>query len=230
VSSRLRTFAHGLLWFAAVNFAAIVVGAVALGLLGAVEPARWRGALQVLRGSAESVPAEELDRLRGVERRYAERLAIPEERVLLASWRKLRAERWALLGRAAEQWARLAAISWVIELERSELDNKEAAWRLARQEADRERLERQQQLEMAASQKVQKLYRYMSPGSIAADLENRMDADQAREVAQIVKAMPERSAAEVLEAFVDPRKRNRIYDLMAGRSSAAHGGAARATP
>ena len=46
-----------------------------------------------------------------------------------------------------------------------------------------------------------------------------MESGRPEVVAQIVKSMTERSAAEVLEAFADPAKRNQVYDLMAGRSA-----------
>ena len=50
--------------------------------------------------------------------------------------------------------------------------------------------------------------------AVAADLETRMRKKQGEEVAAILKRLPERTVAEVLEAMPDPATRNEIYDLM----------------
>jgi flagellar motility protein MotE (MotC chaperone) len=219
MSPRLRIFGRSLLWLAAANFLALVAMVVALSLSGSVSPARWHGALLVLRGASRSVGLEEYERLRAVERAHAERVAMPEERVLVESWRKLKAEKWRAASRGAEQFARLALMASFVEGERDKLDTALDRFRAEREaEKEQQRLA-QEQLREAASEKLQRLYRYMRPDSIAADLESRMAGGRADEVAEIVKAMPERAAAEVLEAFSDPAKRNELYDLMAGRTA-----------
>jgi hypothetical protein len=54
----------------------------------------------------------------------------------------------------------------------------------------------------------------MRPMAVAADLETRMRKKQGEEVAAILKRLPERAVAEILEAMPDPATRNEIYDLM----------------
>jgi flagellar motility protein MotE (MotC chaperone) len=218
MSLRLRTLGQGLLWFLAVNFIALLMMVIALAAFGAIEPDRWKGAAQVLRGNATSVPVEELERLRSVERALAERQRMPDEAVLVQSWSALKAEKWKLERQAAEQWARLSLLAGFVERRRDALDRAHDQFVEDRARAEQERLALAQESKRTASEKLQKLYRYMRPDSIAADLEDRMETGRPEEVAQIVKVMPERSAAEVLEAFEDPSKRNRIYDLLAGRA------------
>jgi flagellar motility protein MotE (MotC chaperone) len=228
VSSPMRSAGRIALWFAAANFVALAVMIASLAATGAVAPASWRGALQVLRGTARSISPDEFERLRSAEARLAEREAMPEENVLVEGWRRLRAEKWRTEAHGAEQWARLALLAGFVEAERDRLERAVAQFRTERDGLELQRARRESELRMAASEKLRRFYRYMRPDSIAADLETRLDGGRPEEVAEIVKSMPERSAAEVLEAFADPAKRNRIYDLM---SSAARGAAVReATP
>jgi len=218
----IRAIGQGLLWFCAANFAGLVVLLAVLALLGAVEPARWSQAVSVLRGASEAVASAELARLRGLEREEAERRGTSEE-LLVESWRALRERERRFEERASEQRARLELLAAHVDAERRRLDLAAQTWRQEREEAERQRLRREEELRAAASAKVQRLYRYMRPETVAQDLEARMTQGRPEEVAEIVKVLPERTAAEVLEAFGDPGRRNRVYELLAGRPVQAPG-------
>ncbi|MHC4202820.1 MAG: hypothetical protein ACYSU0_22750, partial [Planctomycetota bacterium] len=64
------------------------------------------------------------------------------------------------------------------------------------------------------------VYRYMEPAAVAADLESRLASGKDDEVAELVREMSDRSAAEVLEAFRDPASRMKVYEALAGGKQA----------
>ena len=77
MSSPMRSVGRAAIWLAAANFVALVVMIASLAATGAVSPARWRSALQVLRGSARAVSVEEYDRLRAAAAKKEPLLAQP---------------------------------------------------------------------------------------------------------------------------------------------------------
>lgn len=212
--SRVRWFGNIFLWFCAANFVGLIVLVGVLALIGAVEVRRWSEALSVLRGVSEAVPSGELARLRELEREETDRRGLSEQR-LLEGWKALRERERRLDARAAEQRARLELLAAHVDGERRKLEQAIQTWRQERKEAELERVRREKELREAASVKIQRLYRYMRPETVARDLEARMAEGKTEEVAELVGAMSERMAAEVLECLSDPALRSKIYEAMA---------------
>ena len=214
MSPRLRSIAQGALWFGAVNFGALAIAAAVLTVSGAVPAAGWAGAMRVVWGTSEAVPTQEIARLREVERREGERGREMSNSYLERAWLEHRERGEALDARAAELRTKLERIRDAIAAERKEVKDARAAYDARWDRDERERLRREAELAASASERIRRIYRYMRPGAGAADLEARMRKDQGEEVAAILKKLPERTVAEILEAMADPARRNEIHDLM----------------
>ncbi|GAG11375.1 unnamed protein product [marine sediment metagenome] len=214
MSPRLRSIAQAALWFGAVNFGALAIAAAVLTVSGAVPVAGWAGAMRVVWGTSEAVPTQEIARLREVERHEEQRGREMSNSYLERAWLEHRERGEALDARAAELRSKLERIRDAIAAERKEVKDARAAYDAKRDRDERERLRREAELAASASERIRRIYRYMRPGAVAADLEARMRKNQGEEVAAILKKLPERTVAEILEAMVDPATRNEIHDLM----------------
>ena len=216
----LRAIACWSVWLGAVALAAVAATVLALTLTGSVEADRWAGALEVLRGTSQAVPADELARLRKIEQAERERSDRPGEATLLESWRRLRAEEARFERRRKMESDAVTNLAAMAEGKLGQIRGEKAEWVAAKAaERDRARAERED-LERRASEKVKRIYRYMDAAAVAADLESRMVANKDDEVAELVDAMSDRAAAEVLEAFKDPASRMKVYKALAGRREA----------
>ena len=214
MNPRLRAVAQGALWFGAVNFGALVMAAAALSVSGTVPADGWAGAMRVVWGASEAVPTRELARLREIERREEERGLEVSNSYLEEAWLKHRDRGEAMDARAAELQMRLERIKEAVELERKHLVDREKAFDRKAAEDEGKWRERRADLERTASEKIRRIYRFMRPAAVAADLEARMRKNQGEEVAAILRRLPERTVAEILTAMADPARRNEIYDLM----------------
>ncbi len=214
MNPKLRSIAQGALWFGAVNFGALVIAAAALTVSGAAPAARWAGAMRVVWGTSEAVSTQEIAGLRQSRDLEEKRGKELSNRHLIDSWRKLQERDEAIDARAAELRMRLERIKEAVGLERRDLVDREAAFDLKVAEEESKWNERRADLDRTASEKVRRIYRYMRPAAVAADLEARMRKNQGEQVAAILKKLPERTVAEILEAMADPGRRNEIHDLM----------------
>lgn len=202
------------LWFGAVNFGALVIVVAVLTASGTVTRPRWVGAVRVLWGSSEALSTQEVARLRDIAGREERWRDERSNAHLEKSWLGLQVEKEKLDARAAELRARLMLIREAVEKERVSLAGREEAFERMVAEDEKKWRGRQADLERVASDKIRRIYRHMRPAAVAADLETRMRKKQGEEVAAILKRLPERTVAEVLEAMPDPATRNEIYDLM----------------
>jgi flagellar motility protein MotE (MotC chaperone) len=210
----LRAVAQPALWFGAVNFGALVIVVAALTASGTVTRKRWVGAVRVLWGSSEALSTQDLARLREIAGREERWRGERSNAHLEKSWLELQAEKEKLDARAAELRARLMRIREAVQEERGSLAGREEAFERRVAEDEKKWQDRRADLERVASEKIRRIYRHMRPAAVAADLEARMRKEQGEEVAAILRRLPERTVAEVLESMRDPATRNEIYDLM----------------
>lgn len=215
MSRRLSTVLNGLLWAMAANFLAIAGAALLLVLSGTAPIGRWGGALRVLRGAESAVPAEELSGLKKAAEELGRFKRLPACAELLESWRRLSGERRNLMARVSQERARLEVIAAGLQGERDRIEETASAWKRDSEASRQARARRAREIRRAASEKVQRLYRFMSPECVARDLRARVEEGRAEVAAAVIAALPERLAAEVLEAFGDPAGRNKLYDLLA---------------
>ncbi len=213
MADRARTASRVIVWFAAANFGALVVAALVLVVAGGADGARLSGSIDVLRGSAEAVPTDELAALREARDKLEGR---GDEASLMDAWNAYKSEKDAFEKRKIKERNALETLAATAEKTRNEIENAHNAFNAARA-AEVQRDEREATVQRQdAFEKVRRVYRHMRPDEVARDLEARLASDQANEVADILRAMDDRAAAEALEAIADPASRIRIYDALAG--------------
>lgn len=213
MAGRARAVFQVVVWFAAANFAALVVAALAALVTGAVSIERVGGAGRVLGGSSSAVPVAELATLR------AARAALQgkgEEATLVKAVADLTADRADFDAWKDRETAALRTFADRVGEEREAIAKAQRDLDANRREEAREREQDAQARRRMAADKVTRVYRYMRPAEVARDLEARLAKDRPAEVAELLRAMNDRAAAEVLEAIVDPGLRMRIYDALAG--------------
>ncbi len=218
MAARTRAGFQIVVWFAAANFALLVVAALVLLVTGTVGASRLGAAVEVLRGSADAVPADELAALREARETLAGR---GKEADLMTAWAGLRAREAAFEGRKSKGTAMLQALAGVTEKDLKAISSARRSFESERKKEDLKREQRMADLKRTASEKVRRVYRYMRPAEVARDLEARLESGRADEVAEILRMMNDRTAAEILEAIADPANRMRIYDALAGITAVA---------
>ncbi len=220
---KLRGIARWIAWVGGVFFAAVAATVLVLTMTGSVGADRWTGAVEVLRGTAVAVETTEFARLQAAKKESKElRIAKQDGEVtLLDSWRKLQEEKERFAERRKMESDKVKDLA---KDAKSHLANiKDAKRKWAEEKADeKERARREgEDLKRRASDKVKRVYRYMEPAAVAVDLESRLASGKKDdEVAELVRAMSDRSAAEVLEAFRDPASRMKVYEALAGEKQA----------
>jgi len=213
VAARARTGFQVVVWFAAANFAALVVAALVALATGALDLERVGAAARVLGGGSEAVPAGELAALEEARARLEGRR---DEAALMDAWRSFRETKNDFEERSREEREALRMLKEEAAKVRGESERARAALSAEREE-DAQRLRRQAAARRQdALDKVKRVYRYMRPVEVGRDLEARLEAGKTAEVAEILRAMNDRAAAEALEAIADPASRMRIYDALAG--------------
>ncbi len=218
MAARTRTGFQVVVWFAAANFAALVVLALGALATGAVSLDSIAAAARVLEGTSSAVPVDELAALRDARTKLEGR---GDEAELMRGWTSFRDEKHAFKKRSNEERRTIKMLAAAAKEARKEIESAHEAFKADRagdlRKDELEAMERRQK----AFDKVKSVYRYMRPTEVARDLEARLASDRADEVAEIVRAMNDRTAAEVLEAIASPASRMRIYDALAGISGAA---------
>jgi flagellar motility protein MotE (MotC chaperone) len=200
-------------WFAAANFGALVVAVLVLVVAGGADGARLSGAVDVLRGSARAVPADEFAALKQAR---ADLEGRGNEAKLMDAWTSYKAAKDDFDRRKVNERNALKTLEDTAKKAAAEIEDAHNAFKAA--EAAKTQRERQEAAtrRQDAFEKVRRVYRHMRPDEVARDLEARLAVDRAGEVADILRAMDDRAAAEALEAIADPASRIRIYDALAG--------------
>ena len=165
-------------------------------------------------GSSEGVGVQELARLRAIEEREEERAGQLSNRHLIESWQTLHEREEVLDARAADLRARLERIGSAVGTQFEALEAARVGFEKAQEGAKADRLRREAELDAFASEKIRRIYRHMRPAVIAADIEARMRKGEGEKAVAILKKLPERAVAEILEAMADAAARNELYDLM----------------
>ncbi|MHC4202281.1 MAG: hypothetical protein ACYSU0_19995, partial [Planctomycetota bacterium] len=193
---RLRGIARWIAWVGGVFFAAAAATVLVLTMTGSVGADRWTGAVEVLRGTAMAVETAELARLEAAKKESEELRRAKEdgEVTLLDSWRKLQKEKERFAERRKMESDEVKKLARLAE---SHLDNiriEKQKW--AEQEAAEEQREQRarEDVKRRGSDKVKRVYRYMEPAAVAADLESRLASGKDDEVAELVREMSDRSA------------------------------------
>jgi len=213
VAARARTGLQVVVWFAAANFAALVVALLAALSTGALDLERVGAAARVLGGGSEAVPVGELETLKEARAKLEGQ---SDEAVIVKATSGLTAKRAAFEAWKARESSALRELADLAERDR---EAAEKAWSAFTSEKEAERLRKERDAQarrQGALDKVKRVYRYMRPVEVARDLEARLEAGKTTEVAEILRAMNDRAAAEALEAIADPASRMRIYDALAG--------------
>ncbi|MHC4253102.1 MAG: hypothetical protein ACYS9X_28620 [Planctomycetota bacterium] len=218
MAARARAGFQIVVWFAAANFGVLVVAALALLATGTVGVSRLGGAGRVLGGSGEAVPTDELAALREARKTLEGR---GDEADLMDAWASFNDTKDAFRKREAAERKTLETLKDEAEKMRAGFESAREALR-AERAADVHRGEQEAEARrQRAFDKVKGVYRYMRPAEVARDLEARLESGRADEVAEILRVMNDRAAAEALEAIADPALRIRIYDALAGVDKAA---------
>jgi len=218
VRERLRGVARWIAWLGGVFFAAVAATVLVLTMTGSVTGHRWAGAVEVLRGTAVAVETAELARLRAAEKQ-SENLSDAKqygEARLLESWLALSAEKDRFGQRKKAESDALEVLANKAKTKLDDIKTARNDWVKEQEEKKQEHIREQEKLKRAASDKVKRVYRYMEPAAVAVDLESRLASGKEDEVAELVREMSDRSAAEVLEAFRDPASRMKVYEALAG--------------
>ena len=186
--------------------------------LGAVSVSRVGAATRVLGGSSNAVPVDELAALRDARTKLEGR---GDEAELMKGWTSFRDEKRAFDKRSNDERRMIKELGDAAKEVREEIKKAHEAFKNERagdlRKDEQEALARRQK----ALDKVKSIYRYMRPTEVARDLEARLASGQANEVAEIVRAMNDRAAAEALEAIADPANRILIYNALADVSRTA---------
>lgn len=218
MAARRRAGFQLVVWFAAANFAVLVVAALAALATGVVSVKNIDGAARVLGGSSSAVAVDELTALKEARATLEGR---GDEANLMKAWNSLGAKRIDFEKRSISERAKITKLLGTAEKVRREIEVAHNKFK-----ADKAADLRKVELEASARKqnafnKVKSVYRYMRPVEVARDLEARLASNRASEVAEILNAMNDRAAAEALEAIADPANRIRIYDALAGVSQTA---------
>ncbi len=219
----LRGVARWIAWVGGVFFAAVAATVLVLTMTGSVGADRWTGAVEVLRGTAVAVETTELARMQAAKKEGDDLREAKEEgeATLLDSWRKLQEEKERFAERRKMESDKVKDLAKDAKSHLANIKDAKREW--AEEKADEKERARRgaEDLKRRASDKVKRVYRYMEPAAVAADLEIRLaSGDRDDEVAELVRAMSDRSAAEVLEAFRDPASRMKVYEALAGKKQA----------
>ncbi|MHC4507041.1 MAG: hypothetical protein ACYTFI_27460 [Planctomycetota bacterium] len=219
---RLRGIARWIAWVGGVFFAAVAATVLVLTMTGSVGAGRWTGAVEVLRGTAAAVETTELARLQAAKKESDALRKAKEkgEAKLLESWLEHKRAADELRERRQMEENALKLLRELADKERARIADKTAELerKIAQDKSDL--IAREKELKRRASEKVKRVYRYMEAAAVAADLESRLAAGKEDEVAELVREMSDRSAAEVLEAFRDPASRMEVYKALAGEKQA----------
>ncbi|MHC5057324.1 MAG: hypothetical protein ACYTKD_21835 [Planctomycetota bacterium] len=215
---RARAGFQIVVWFAAANFGVLVVAVLALLATGTVGVSRLGGAARVLGGSAEAVPTEELAALRDARETLKGR---GDEAELMTAWAEFKDREDDFEKRKVAERRTLETLEAKVEKMRVGIKSAHDAFRADRAAELRKGEQEAEARRQRAFDKVKGVYRYMHPAEVARDLEARLESGQAVEVADILRVMNDRAAAEALEAIADPALRIRIYNALAGTGEAA---------
>lgn len=219
---RIRGVARWFAWLGGVLFAAVAATVLVLTMTGSVAGHRWAGAVEVLRGTAVAVETTELARLQAA-KKESDHLGEAKqegEARLLESWLAHEKAADELRERRQMEENALKLLKDLADKERAKIEDKTAELDRKIAQDESRRIARAEELKRRASDKVKRVYRYMGPAAVAADLESRLAAGKDDEVAELVREMSDRSAAEVLEAFRDPASRMKVYEALAGGKQA----------
>lgn len=218
MAGRARTGGRVVVWFAAANFTVLLVAVLAALATGALDLERLGAAAGVIGGGSEAVPVGELEALKEARAKLEGQ---SDEAVIVKATAGLTAKRAAFEAWKARESSTLRELAHLAKRDR---EAAEKAWSALASEKEAEliREERDAQARRQnALDKVKRVYRYMRPVEVARDLEARLESGRAEEVAELLRAMNDRAAAEALEAIADPASRMRIYDALAGTARGA---------
>lgn len=218
MAERRRAGFQLVVWFAAANFAALVIATLAALATGAVSVESIGGASRVLGGSSSAVPVDELAALKDARAKLEGR---GPEAELMDAWTSYWASKNDFDKRRIDERKMIKGLAADATKARKEFEEARDELKAARAADSLKKELEASARKQNAFNKVKGVYRYMRPTEVARDFEARLAANRVDEVAQILNAMNDRAAAEALEAIADPANRILIYNALAGVSSTA---------